>query len=107
MSRCAHKFRWPECHTPDWAKNLSKHERNNALFKFIETVVNRYKDHPEVVSWQLENKTLNRSIGECKDYDRKRLRNEYNLVKSLDVPKPIIMTTSNSFGLPFLVQGQM
>lgn len=92
--------RWPECHEPAWAKKLSQTERHKALYKLLEKIVEQYKDDPTIESWQLENEALNRGIGECTDYDRARLRHEFELVKRLDPKRPIIMSTSDSFGLP-------
>ncbi len=92
--------RWPECHIPQWATEVPKAKRDAALLRFIEIIVQRYKDNDAIVSYQLENEALNHGIGLCKDYDRKRLRTEFNLVKSLDGSRPVIMSTSNSWGLP-------
>lgn len=92
--------RWPESHWPNWTKKLTKTERNNALFRFIETTVRRYRKNAHIVSWQLENEALLKNFGEQGDFDRKRLRYEYNLVKQLDSSRPIIMTTSTSWGIP-------
>jgi len=92
--------RWPECHVPVWAKKLPKPERNKALLAYIKSVVQRYKRDKSIVSWQLENEALNRGFGDCPDYDRARLRREFNLVKKLDPGRPAVMSASNSFGLP-------
>jgi hypothetical protein len=94
--------RWPECHIPDWALQLSKQDWQSALMKYLEAVVNRYKNHPALVSWQLENEALLKSFGYCRDgdYSRHRLRNEFDLVTSLDTSRPVIMTLSDSWGLP-------
>ena len=92
--------RWPECHVPEWATQLSKKERDQALLTFIEATVKRYKVSPVIESYQLENEALNRGIGVCQDYDRARLRAEFELVKRIDASRPIVMTTSNSWGLP-------
>lgn len=92
--------RWPESHWPDWALQLPKAQRYAALERFIQAVVERYKSREAIVSWQLENEALNRSFGLNGDFDRKRLRDEYKLVKKLDSKHPVIMTTSNSWGLP-------
>jgi GH35 family endo-1,4-beta-xylanase len=46
--------RWPECHKPKWYSQLSKTERNQAIFDFNTAVVDRYKDHPALQSYQLE-----------------------------------------------------
>lgn len=91
--------RWPESHWPEWAKDISIEERNDALAKFIEKVVKRYKKYSCIVEWQLENEALLKTFGHAGDFDRKRLRDEYKLVKRLD-NRPIIMTTSTSWGIP-------
>lgn len=93
--------RWPESHWPQWTKNLSKVERNDALLDFIKNTVMRYRKNKTVVSWQIENEALLKNFGEQGDYDRKRLRSEYQLVSQLDASRPIIMTTSTSWGIPF------
>ena len=92
--------RWPESHWPDWALQLPKVDRNHALQKYISVVVNRYKTRRTIISWQLENEALNRGFGSNGDFDRKRLRAEYDLVKKLDPKRPVIMSTSNTFGIP-------
>jgi hypothetical protein len=93
--------RYPEFHQPGWARELGAcPERNEALLDFIRAVVMRYKGSKTIVSWQLENEALNRSFGEVDDFDRLRLRREFDLVKTLDSSRPIIMTTSNTWGIP-------
>lgn len=94
--------RWPECHMPEWALKLPRDEWYEALFAYIETVVKRYKNHPALSSWQLENEALLKSFGVCKDgdYSHARLEKEYQLVKKLDSKHPVIMSLSDSWGLP-------
>lgn len=92
--------RWPEYHWPSWARDLPKPERDAALLDFVRTVVERYRGNAGVVSWQLENEALLRGFGERIDIDRARLRREFALVKHLDASRPVIMSTSNSWGLP-------
>jgi endo-1,4-beta-mannosidase len=67
---------------------------------FISAVVNRYKSEKCIVSYQLENEALLTAFGKRSEVDRTRLRAEYKLVKSLDPNRPIIMTTSTSWGIP-------
>lgn len=95
----ARQPRWPETHWPDWAWALSKRERTEALLHYIEVVVERYKDRTCLVSYQLENEALN-NFGIRREVDRTRLRAEYTLVKGLDKTRPVIMSTSNAWGLP-------
>lgn len=95
--------RWPECHMPEWASQLPKAEWYAALFAYIEVVVRRYKDHPALSSWQLENEALLKTFGHCpdQDYSHTRLRHEFELVKRLDPKHPVVMTLSDSWGLPW------
>jgi hypothetical protein len=92
--------RWPENHWPAWSLKLDRQKRTEAICAYIEAVVLRYKDNPAIESYQLENEALLRSFGENSDIDRSRLRREFNLVKKLDPNRPVIMTTSTSWGIP-------
>lgn len=94
--------RWPECHRPDWYPKLPREEQDKALFKFLETVVNRYKSHPALISYQLENEAVNSWFGTCtdKDIDTVRLQKEFDYVKSLDSMHPVWMSLSDQHGLP-------
>ncbi|HEX7632962.1 MAG TPA: beta-galactosidase [Candidatus Saccharimonadales bacterium] len=96
----ARQPRWPENHWPDWAWELSKAERTKALLRFIEEVVRRYRDNPAIISYQLENEALLKDFGRRPEVDRHRLRDEFKLVKLLDPTRPIIMSTSTSWGIP-------
>lgn len=97
----ARQPRWPENHWPEWAWRLTAEDRSRALLNFLNTVVKRYRKHNVIVSYQLENEALLKSFGERTEVDRKRLKEEYALIKHLDKTKPIIMTTSTSWGIPF------
>lgn len=92
--------RWPENHWPDWALKLDSGQRSEAVCKYVGTVVKRYKDNLAIESYQLENEALLKSFGENPDVNRKRLRQEFDLVKKQDPYKEVIMTTSTSWGIP-------
>lgn len=94
--------RWPENHWPDWALGLPEGEWQQALLDFIAKTVNRYKKSACVVSYQLENEARLRRFGLNGNFDRRRLKREYKLVKSLDEKRPVIMSCSDSWGLPLL-----
>lgn len=96
----ARQPRWPENHWPDWAWRLQNAERSHALLDYIRTVVTRYQDHESIVSWQLENEALLKEFGEHPEVDRDRLQAEFMLVKDIDPDRPVIMTTSTSWGIP-------
>ncbi len=92
--------RYPECHQPEWAKQLAASEWEAALFDFITKTVMHFRGRDVIVSYQLENEALNKGIGTCQNYSRRRLREEFSLVASLDSTKPIIMSMTNSWGIP-------
>ncbi len=95
--------RWPECHMPPWAVDKPKEEWYRALYDFNEAVITRYKNHPALHSWQLENEPLLKSFGYCpdKDFSRGRLRSEFRRLKALDRHHPVVMTLSDNWGLPW------
>ena len=47
--------RWPECHVPDWAKDLPKDQQQQEILDYMTTVINRYKNDPTITTWQIEN----------------------------------------------------
>jgi hypothetical protein len=95
----ARQPRWPESHYPQWALNLSRDEMIPALLKFNKEVIKRYSARKSVISWQLENEALNRGFGLNGNFDRQRLNLEMDQLRSLSV-KPVIMSTSNTWGIP-------
>lgn len=89
--------RWPECHAPAWVHELSADERKARTLAFIRTVVNRYRMHPAVAFWQVENEPLLESFGVCPEPDREFLKQEVSLVRALDDGHPIVVTESGEF----------
>lgn len=93
---------WPECHDPEWTKNISKEEKQKELLTYIEDVVNRYKDYPNLMYWQVENEPFlvlyaRHSCGDFFDadfYDK-----EIALVRQLDPNTPIFITDSGELSL--------
>ncbi len=95
--------RWPECHSPSWAKVDSTPESSwyPDLQAFIAAVIARYKDNPALESYQLENEYFLKVFGRCTNFDRQRLINEFKLVKALDPTHTVIVSRSNNaVGLP-------
>jgi hypothetical protein len=104
--------RWPECHMPDWAKQLPSGNSNGTwqdqLQQYIGDVVDRYKDSPALDSYQLENEYFLQGFGKCVDFvgkegafDRDRLIREYDLVKKHDPYHTVIIARSNNaLGMP-------
>lgn len=95
--------RWPECHQPEWAKNLGENSEQwqKALDDYITTVQNRYKNNPALSSYQLENESKNAWFGECKGpATTERLVHEFNLAKANDPNHPVYMSLSDQHGFP-------
>lgn len=86
--------RWPECHHPNWVKDLNKEEFQEVLLNYLKEIVNHYKTSPSIKAWQVENEPLFFLFGNCPKPDRKFLKEEINLVKSLDPERKIIITDS-------------
>lgn len=88
--------RWPECHMPNWAREMPKDKWYPELKDFMQATIERYKDHPNLKSYQLENEFFLSVFGRCPDHSRERLIDEFKFVKSLDNTKPVIITRSNN-----------
>src|SRR3989344_2955878 len=95
--------RWPECHEPKWADIAAPDSQwKPQLYKYITAVVERYKNHPSLESYQLENEFFMKVFGECKNFDRQRLVEEFEMVKKLDPDHKVIISRSNNWvGIPF------
>ncbi|MFA5021997.1 MAG: endo-1,4-beta-xylanase [Patescibacteria group bacterium] len=89
--------RWPECHDPAWVGNLSSSATAQAQLDFVRTVINRYKNNSLIQSWQVENEPMLSVFGQCPSLNQSLLRQEIDLVKSLDA-RPIIITDSGELG---------
>ena len=86
--------RWPECHIPEWAKSLTKEAQQEKILKLIENIVLRYESSPSIWAWQMENEPFF-PFGECPWVDKKFLKKEIDLVKSLDTKHhPIVISDS-------------
>lgn len=85
--------RWPECHDPVWLADLPPKAIKQSQFALVEALVERYKNRPKILAWQVENEPLLSVFGECPKPDRNLLAEEIMLVRSLD-DRPVITTDS-------------
>ncbi len=88
--------RWPECHMPAWAEPMEMKEWYPHLKDYMQAVIERYKDSPVLVSYQLENEFLLDVFGVCPDHSRERLIDSFEFVKELDPTRPVIVSRSNN-----------
>ena len=92
--------RWPECHVPYWARDLSKEQQQEKILKLIEETVLKYKNHPTISYWQIENEPF-LNFGDCPWYDKDFLLDEIDLVRSLDPETPILISESGELSTWF------
>lgn len=85
--------RWPECWIPEWAASKSVAGERSARLRYLSAVVTRYKDHPALSAWQVENEALF-PFGICPKPSRSFFKSEINLVRSLDPNHQILSTDS-------------
>lgn len=92
--------RWPECHVPHWAQELTWDEQKVEIREYITAVVTRYKDSPAITHWQVENEPYLSLFAyeHCGELDESFLEEEIALVKSLDPTRPVLVTDSGNLG---------
>jgi Cellulase (glycosyl hydrolase family 5) len=93
--------RWPECHVPGWAQSLPWDAQKEELRAYIRAVVERYKDSPALLYWQVENEPF---LGvyateQCGVLDTAFLDEEIALVRSIDPSHKVLVTDSGNLGL--------
>ena len=93
--------RWPECHVPEWGTNLSWEQQKEEIREYLKVVVERYKDSPSIIYWQVENEPYLEVFAKehCGELDEQFLIEEIELVRSLDPTRPILVTDSGNLGL--------
>lgn len=90
--------RWPECHLPEWAADLSLKQKRLKILQFIQKTTERYKDKKSVWAFQVENEPFLPFFGEnCDKGDIDFLKGEVELVRSLS-GKSIIISDSGELG---------
>lgn len=85
--------RWPECHVPAWAEPLPEPIQQEKVLAMLAVVVERYRDHPALRLWQLENEPF-LDFGICPPADADFLQREEALMRSLDSLHDIAITDS-------------
>ncbi|HBT81606.1 hypothetical protein A2757_02705 [Candidatus Giovannonibacteria bacterium RIFCSPHIGHO2_01_FULL_48_47] len=87
--------RWPECHQPGWIldKKDEGYEKKE-LLEFSEVVVKKYREHPALYAWQVENEPFLPFGENCQLLGGEFLDKEISLVRKIDPEHPIIITDS-------------
>lgn len=93
--------RWPECHIPQWVKDLPKQDKEEAVLRMLAGIVSRYKDSPALWGWQVENEPFF-PFGQCPGGTTRRfLKKEVDLVRSSDPNHPVVISESGEGSLWF------
>jgi hypothetical protein len=92
--------RWPECHVPGWAKDLTWEEQKTEILEQIKLTILRYQDYENIKYWQVENEPYLEVFAKehCGEFDEDFLLQEIALVKSLDSSRPVLVTDSGNLG---------
>lgn len=85
--------RWPECHIPSWAKNLTPEQINEANKIYLDNVINRYVNNKTIISWQVENEPFLEIFGECQKQTVEQVEQKVKAVKKIS-DKKIAITDS-------------
>lgn len=85
--------RWPECHDPSWSSSTNSIELEERQLAYVKKVVERYKDNPNIIYWQVENEPYLSTFGICPKLNEALFREEVSLVKEM-TGKPILVTDS-------------
>jgi hypothetical protein len=92
--------RWPECHVPQWAKDLTWEEQQKQILDYSTIVINRYKDSPAIKYWQIENEPYLEVFAKdhCGEFDEVFFEKEVAHFRSLDPTRPFLVTDSGNLG---------
>lgn len=92
--------RWPECHVPEWAQDLSWEEQKAEILEMMRAVVERYRDRDVITHWQVENEPYLEVFAQehCGELDEEFLKREIAFVENLDPLRPILVTDSGNLG---------
>ncbi len=94
--------RWPECHIPKWARELSRQEQEERILKMLEEIILHYRDSEAIYAWQVENEPFF-PFGDCPWlHEREFLKQEAELVRELDYQnRPVVISDSGEFSIWF------
>lgn len=92
--------RWPECHDPAWVKGLGREELRPIILDNVKRTVERYKNNTAIEIWQVENEPFLDFFGECTKMTKQEVKEEVDLVRSLDNRK-IMLTDSGELSTWF------
>jgi len=92
--------RWPECHIPQWAQEMSVAQQQEELLRYVTVVIERYKDSSAITYWQIENEPYLEIFAKehCGEFDEAFFEREVAHFRSLDDTRPFLITDSGNLG---------
>ncbi len=91
--------RWPECHVPEWVKGEDSDEARERLLRYMTNTVERYRAHPALEIWQVENEPfIPFRFGVCDKVSQEMIQEEIALVRERDGFHSVMITDSGEFG---------
>jgi len=92
--------RWPECHVPAWAKDLTWEEQQKKILDYMTMVVNRYKNETVITHWQVENEPFLEVFAKdhCGEMDESFFGRQIEHMRQLDSTRPLLVTDSGNLG---------
>lgn len=85
--------RWPECHEPDFVKQLPEDEINQLHLQATEAAILHFLPYQSIEYWQIENEYFFRWFGKCPPANLDLIEQEIQFVRQHD-SRPIIITDS-------------
>lgn len=91
--------RWPECWVPDWAKLVDTRTRASVQMMYVKATYERFKDHPTVAGWQVENESQLKQFVKCDGLTKELVVEELRYVRGEEAKRggqrrPVITTDS-------------
>lgn len=97
--------RWPECWEPKWALELDQAERYEVQMAYTKAVYGHLRDHPSIVTWQVENEAFFDYYQYCHGLTRNLVLDEMHYVRSQEQQRPperqrqVVTTDSGEWSL--------
>ena len=89
--------RWPECHAPAWLEQIPPDKRQEEIIRYVDTLVDRYKDSGAVEFWQAENEPFLK-FGNCPAWYYKQntslVQTEIDTIHKRDSTRKVIVSES-------------
>jgi hypothetical protein len=87
--------RWPECHTPAWAINMSPDAKEQRIKILYEETVKHFQIYSNITTWQVANEPFLKSFGKCNEVTANQINDYIKIIKSNDQKnRPVMLTES-------------